>query len=901
MASEKSNATQWMERIAGSGALAKIEAEIKKGGGFSASGAIGSSTTMVAGAFWMKLKSPVLLVTAHLDDADEACEELRGMGCEAVVLPAMEVAPGETSVSIDLLAARLGLVKRFSRREGEQCVIVAAIQSLMQAVPDAAKLDGMLKEFRAGDRIRQSELVKWLDDVGYKRVESLELPGEYAVRGGIVDVFPSGGTPARMDFFGDEIDSIHEIDLDSMGSDRKLERIELAGATVEAVRSDEGSVLMTQYLPAGCVGIISELLEVQEQGRSYYERVADARGIFATHAVFAGMQKHCAAVVDVNHYGAGAFPDRMLDVPVSALPTFAESTPEAFEDLTVLARQLEVFIACQSEGEVARTRELVGELVKDDTAKARIHCEHRYVHRGFVWDASATNGSFALVPHQELFHRYQVRRRVRSTGGGVNRALDNFIDLKPGDYVVHRDHGIARFAGLRAMSEKEGGGGDEFLTLEFAGGAKLHVPASKIELVQKYIGGFRGQPELSSLGGKRWKHQKEKVTEAVRDLAEDMLRLQAERDSRPGIRYPADTTWQKEFEAEFGYEETEDQVSAIAAVKADMGNVTPMDRLICGDVGFGKTEVAMRAAFKAVEFGKQVAVLVPTTVLAEQHERTFRERFADYPFRVESLSRFKTGKEQNTILEAVGQGQVDIVIGTHRLLSADVKFSDLGMVVIDEEQRFGVEHKQRLLSFRATADVLTLSATPIPRTLHMALLGLRDISSLTTPPVDRRAIVTEVISPDRRRIAQALQRELAREGQVYYVHNRVNDIQSVADDVLQMAPDARVIVGHGQMSARELEQVMLKFVRHQADILVSTTIIESGLDIPNANTMIVNNAHAFGLSELHQLRGRVGRSKHRAYCYLVLPKDRTISEVATKRLRALEAFSMLGAGFKIAL
>ena len=426
-------------------------------------------------------------------------------------------------------------------------------------------------------------------------------------------------------------------------------------------------------------------------------------------------------------------------------------------------------------------------------------------------------------------------------------------------------------------------------------------PPSKIDLVQRYVGTPQSRVQLSHLGGKAWPRQKERVREAVRDFATQMLHIQAARQAMSGIRYPADTTWQREFDAEFPYEETEDQLAAIAEVKRDMGDPRPMDRLICGDVGFGKTEIAIRAAFKAAEYGKQVAILVPTTVLAEQHERTVQERFADYPFRIESVSRFKTPKDQKAVLEAVRKGHVDIIIGTHRLLSRDVGFADLGLVIIDEEQRFGVRHKQRLLELRMTADVLILSATPIPRTLHMALLGLRDISSLATPPLDRRAIVTEVIGFDSERIRLAIERELAREGQVFFVHNRVYNIETVAEQVRELVPDARVLVGHGQMSARQLESVMLKFQRQETDILVCTTIIESGIDIPTANTMFVSDAHRFGLSELHQLRGRVGRYKHRAYCYLLLPQDQVVSDIALKRLKAIEQFSMLGAGFKIAL
>ena len=511
--------------------------------------------------------------------------------------------------------------------------------------------------------------------------------------------------------------------------------------------------------------------------------------------------------------------------------------------------------------------------------------------------------ALTLIPHHELFHRFDTGRRVRKVVTPANEAgkavSDAFLDLEVGDYVVHVDHGIAVFSGLRTM--KRQGRSEEYLTLTFDENAKLHVPASQIDLIQKYVGGFSGRPPLSKLGGKRWQKQKDSVAEAVKDLAAELLRVQAARQTQPGIPYPADTPWQQEFEAEFPFEETEDQISAIAAVKRDMSENRPMDRLICGDVGFGKTEVAIRAAFKAAEFGKQVAVLVPTTVLAEQHERSFRARMADYPFTVASLSRFKTGKQQKTTLEKVAKGQVDILIGTHRILSEDIQFADLGLVVIDEEQRFGVEHKNKLLTFRLTADVLTLSATPIPRTLHMSMIGLRDISSLTTAPVDRRAIVTEVVPFDKRRIKQAIIRELNRDGQVYFVHNRVHNIHEIANEIRSLVPDAKVIVGHGQMSPRELEKVMLAFIKRQADVLVSTTIIESGIDIQTANTMLINQANHFGLAELHQLRGRVGRWKHRAYCYLLLPEDKTVSEVAAKRLKAIESYTMLGAGFKIAM
>jgi transcription-repair coupling factor (superfamily II helicase) len=913
--------TAWFDRIADSSSLRELIESISPGGPVAARGVIGSSANITAAAIAQRSGRTVVLVVAHLDEADEALDELESLGIRAEKFPAIEYAPGESGVNVELLAERLALVQRLMDGDAP-AVVIAPIQSLMQHVPRPETMRQVLRVIAPGMTLNAGEFSEWLHEASYRRTSAIENPGEYAMRGGIIDIYPPGGVPARIDLFGDEVDGLFEIDLATMGSDRKLDRIEVIGAAERAIEQHGESLHLADVLPGGSVAVLIEMLELMEQARGYHERVSDSTGIFSPSDVFRKLAKACHATVEVNHLSSATIDDRCVSLPVEPLPGFAENASEAVAELAELPQRCATIVVCQNDGEAARMKELLAEFAPG----ARVEVERRYVHRGFVWGevrgsdrsqgeaaseerAQSCQGgdSLAIVPYHELLHRYHTRRRVRRIAG--SRTMDAFLDLQPGDYVVHRDHGIARFAALRTLDEKRetaGGQGaeaeEEYLTLEFAGRAKLHVPVSKIDLVQKYIGAFTGKPELSTLGGKKWKRQKEQVREAVRDFAAEMLRLQAAREALPGVRYPADTTWQKEFEAEFPYEETEDQLAAIAAIKRDMNDPKPMDRLICGDVGFGKTEVAMRAAFKAAEYGKQVAVLVPTTVLAEQHDRTFRDRFADYPFRIESLSRFKTKKQQTELLHELKLGKIDIIIGTHRLLSKDVKFADLGLVIIDEEQRFGVEHKQKLLQFRATADVLTLSATPIPRTLHMAMLGLRDISSLTTPPLDRRAIVTEVMSYDRRRIGQAIARELAREGQVFFVHNRVYDIESVADDVRRLAPpEARVIVGHGQMPMRELERVMLKFVRGEADILVSTTIIESGIDIPRVNTMIIHHADIFGLAELHQLRGRVGRYKHRAYCYLTVSEDKVLSEVALKRLRAIESFSMLGAGFKIAL
>jgi transcription-repair coupling factor (superfamily II helicase) len=925
-----------------------------------ATGAIGSSTSMAAAAVARSTGRPVILVVAHLDEADEILDELASVGAPAVRLAGLEVLPGETNVSVELFAERLAAVRAMlamAEMPGPAPVIICSIQALMQAVPAPGTLDQLSIVLQRGAMHDMSNLVRWLDRAGYKRLDAAEEPGDFAVRGGILDIFPAGvatavvagggsgtsapsqpGTtgavPVRIDFFGDQIDRITEVDPETMGSDRELEQVELVCANPDAGGGrgkDDSTVNFLTLVPPTAIAFVSETLEVTEQGRGYYERVSDPRGIFGPPAVFKLLKERFSGLAEINQFSAGAATaDLRLELPVAVLPSFSQDAAEAIKELGALTAGHRVVVYCQNPGELQRFQELVVEFAPGEAAK--IESRLAYIHRGFIWSGDVASRRkapappLAVVPYHELLHRFHTRRRsVRLRAG---RAMDTFLDIQPGDYVVHVEHGIARFAGLKVMKplrhRQAAGGTDpgllpaglrdaagektriepqEYLTLEFAGSTRLHVPAMNIDQVQKYIGGMggRGKPQLSTLGGQRWKAQKEKVAESVKDLAAEMLRVRAAREHMPGIRYPGDTAWQKEFEAEFPYEETEDQLATLAEIKKDMQSPRPMDRLVCGDVGFGKTELAIRAAFKAVEFGRQVAVLVPTTVLAEQHERTFRSRYAGYPFRIESVSRFKSDKEARAVLEALRKGHVDVIIGTHRLLSQDVKFADLGLVVIDEEQRFGVEHKERLLRLRLTVDVLTLSATPIPRTLHMAMLGLRDISSLTTPPLDRRAIVTEVIPYNQRRLEQAIARELAREGQVYYVHNRVHDIRSVADDVQRLAPSARIVVGHGQMNPHELEDVMLKFMRRQADILVSTTIIESGIDIATANTMIIDNADRFGLAELHQLRGRVGRYKHRAYCYLLLPPDRAVKEVAQKRLKAIEQYSMLGAGFKIAM
>jgi transcription-repair coupling factor (superfamily II helicase) len=503
-----------------------------------------------------------------------------------------------------------------------------------------------------------------------------------------------------------------------------------------------------------------------------------------------------------------------------------------------------------------------------------------------------------VISDHELFHREAIRR-VTPRHRYESRAIDSFLDLDEGDLIVHLSHGIGIYRGMQMLEKR--GQVEEHLIIEFAEGTRIYVPVSKIELVQKYVGGAKSAPTLSRVGSSTWEHRKDRVAAAVMDMASELIDLHAIRASQPGISYPEDSAWQQDFETAFPYQETDDQLRAMQDIRADMSRSRPMDRLICGDVGYGKTELAMRAAFKAVDYGKQVAVLVPTTVLAEQHFRTFTQRMAEFPFTVEVLSRFKTKAEQRATLERLAAGQVDIIIGTHRLVQNDVAFHDLGLVVIDEEQRFGVEHKEKLKALRRTVDVMTLTATPIPRTLHMSLLGIRDISNLETPPHDRLAIETRIARFDPLLIRNAIVRELNRDGQVYFVHNRVHSIWAMAHRLQEIVPEATILIGHGQMGEHELEKTMLDFVEHRADILVATTIIESGLDIPNVNTIFINDADRYGLADLHQLRGRVGRYKHRAYSYLLLDPQRPVTTDASKRLKAIEEFTELGAGFKIAM
>jgi len=877
----------------------------------SANGLWGSAVAAVAASLRDHLHRPILLVCGHLDEGDDLADDVELFsGRRPEIVPALELGGTLGRASEELVSRRLQLVARLAQQSKGDVNnfpdIVAPIQALMQSVPSREELIHQVITLRQGQEFEAEKLIVWLSEHGYNRLEQVEVPGDFAVRGGIIDVYIPGefkgeevGLAVRIDFFGDQIESIKRFNLDTLGSGDVLDSVELLD--IKGKIDSTSSTHLLSYLHPDTIVVLWAPLEIAEQSRSYLDRLPEAGGIYPLQALLRLMSQF--ARLELSQFDQGASTALVagqnvphVHLPIQSLQRFETDAKHALKELEELTATHDVTVFCEKEGE----RQRFAELLEGDKKglSDRVATPVGYLHHGFVMEAEGTDGRpIALLGHHELFHRYEQRRRVKKVI--ASRPVDSFLDLKVGDYVVHVAHGIAKFTGIQTITKD--GKSEEYLTLRFAENAALHVPATRINLIQKYIGGFHGHPQLSRLGSGAWEKQKAKVAEAVMDMAAELIEVQAARAAQMGVPYPPDTEWQKEFEAEFPYEPTVDQVTGAEDIKQDMQKPRPMDRLLCGDVGYGKTELAMRAAFKAVEYGKQVAILVPTTVLAEQHYRSFKERMANYPIAIESLSRFKTAKEQKDTVKRAASGEVDIVIGTHRIVSKDVHFSDLGLVVIDEEQRFGVTHKERLKQMRKTVDVLTMSATPIPRTLHMSMLGLRDISSLTTAPQDRRSVVTEVMSYDKQRIKMAIQRELQREGQVYFVHNRVYNILDVAEEIQQMVPDARIIIGHGQMREGELEDVMMKFIRHEADILVCTTIIESGLDIPNANTIFINKADRFGLSELHQLRGRVGRYKHRAYCYLLLPADRPVTPVAAKRLKAIEEYSHLGAGFKIAM
>ena len=879
------------------------------------SGTWGSFAPMLAVHIQQKLQRPVVYLCPHIDDAEKAADDLSTfLGRRVQTFSAWEGQLDLPDATDEIRSERLRISIKISE-SSENFLVAAGVQAICQPIPKMGVVSKNSLRLEVNQKVSPEAIASWLVDNSFENVEKVDLPGQFAKRGGIVDIFSpllkysiakgngaagrqtaDGEGAVRVEFFGDQIESIRSINLDSQRSTADYQGIEVV-STVCGRDADQQEMFI-DILPKDAIILLDEPGDIQDVAQVYLERVEDRTQLYSWDKIHTAISRF--TVIQLSKFAIGN-PDEYLHLNIKSVEQFqrqgASLWAEHKQSLEALAERAaagsDVYFYCETAAELKRIEEIIKQ-------------SHHHVSEHFKLAVGFINKGFCIeslnaivISHHEVFGQYTVRRRQRPLRASM--PIDTLEDLNVGDYVVHISYGIGKYLGVRTIAKEAGAG--EFLTIEYADKAKIHVSAANINLVQKYIGTSPKRPQLSKLGSKKWERQKQKAAESVNELAAVLLENQAKRQAMGGIAYEADGQWQLEFEESFSYQETADQLTAIEQIKGDMQEAIAMDRLLCGDVGYGKTEVAMRAAFKSVMGGKQVAVLVPTTVLSVQHHRTFTERFADFPVSIEVLNRFRTAREARDIVSRAKEARVDIVIGTHRLLSGDVGFADLGLLIIDEEQRFGVEAKEKLKRLRVNVDVLTMTATPIPRTLHMAMLGLRDISSLGTPPLDRRSVVTQVTSYNDELIRKAILLELNRQGQVFFLHNRVQSIERKAADIRKLIGDtgARIAIAHGQMTKHQLEKSMVDFVLGKIDVLVCTTIIESGLDIPNANTIFIDNADRFGLAELHQLRGRVGRYKHRAYAYMLLPKSRTVTPIAAKRLKAIEEYSHLGAGFRIAL
>jgi transcription-repair coupling factor (superfamily II helicase) len=808
-----------------------------------------------------------------------------------------------------------------------QLLIISTPAALLQPVPALEAFAARELTLVRGEPLSFTGLLEQLRALDYDSEAVCESPGHYAIRGGIIDVYPVTATqPYRLDFFGDELEEIRAFDPVTQRSGEKIDRITLSASP--RVKLDPAKTGLADYLPPTSHLALIEpaLLEMSFSGfaREGFDGFSPLAARSSAHFGLSDLDEATALLAEpateitwdtesLAHHRT--YPDDAL-VAQERLQVESESRERFLRQVATWKKAgYAIAVVASKEGEEQRIREILAEdsslkNLKPQFLRGGLNEGFRCTFRGDATLVLETSRGKAVPPvglvvvtETEIFGRQRARRATGTVRATAQRAqvdqLLDFSELVEGDFVVHLQHGIALYRGLSKLDTAQGT--REVITLEFDDHVTLHVPLQESHLISRYVGLSKSKPQLGRIGSGRWEKARQAAERSTIDLAAELLRIHAEREAQPGFACPPDTAWQREFEGSFAYTETRDQLKAITDTKADMERTRPMDRLICGDVGFGKTEVAIRAAFKAVQSGRQVALLVPTTVLAQQHLNTFRERMAGYPIAIEMVSRFRTRAEQKKIIEATTLGQVDILIGTHRLLQADAKFRELGLVIIDEEQRFGVKHKEAFKRMRTTVDVLSMSATPIPRTLYMALTGARDLSVIETPPTNRHPIQTIVKTYEEQVVVDAIRHEIRRGGQVFYLHNRIMTIELVAARLRQLMPDLTIGVGHGQMDADDLEHIMTDFVAHKYQVLICTTIIESGLDIPNCNTIIIEGADRFGLSQLYQLRGRVGRFKHQAYAYLLLHRHTKLLEIARQRLTAMRQNNQLGAGFRIAM
>jgi transcription-repair coupling factor (superfamily II helicase) len=827
-----------------------------------------------------------LVLAASLPEARSWAQDLRFFGAPAVEFPEREPRLWRGGRQREADAERALICRRLL--SGEPLVVVATPAAFAVSLPAPGAFSAATLRLSVGDSLDRELLLEALASAGYERVDTVVEVGQWSLRGGIVDVFaPTHPAPARLEFFGDEIESIRLFDPTSQRSHASLDELVVLPLEGAADGSAPDPADLIAYLPATAAVVI-------DSPRVLDEVAAETPDQPPLGERLAPRQRVELELVP----GASGPPGFTLET--QSVGRYSGRFAQLAEEIRGWRREgFRVRLVAADGHQAEHLRQILREHGLEAADAAGLGTAD-----GLAVVVGECSSGFAIpalglivLTEAEMFGaRRRTLRRPRYQRGSPITA---FTDLAVGDLVVHDDHGIGRYLGLRTMHVGDRDG--DYLLLEYADGNQLYLPVERLDLISKYLGGDATAARLDRLGGASWQRVKESVRAALREMAEELLKLYARRAVAEGHGFASDTAWQREFEAAFRFEETADQLRAIADVKQDMESNRPMDRLVAGDVGYGKTEVALRAAFKAVADGMQVAVLVPTTVLAQQHWATFAERFAAFPARVELLSRFRSPAEQKAVVEGLRGGTVDVVIGTHRLLSGDVAFKRLGLLIVDEEHRFGVAHKERLKQFRAAVDVLALTATPIPRTLYMSLSGARDMSVIETPPLDRLPVETMIRRFDKAVIREAVERELRRGGQVFFVHNRVQSLPSMARLLSELVPDARLVMAHGQMRERELEAAMVKYVSGQADVLVSTAIIESGLDIPASNTIIVNRADRFGLAQLYQLRGRVGRERQQAFCYLLIPADGRVDEQAQRRLRVLQELTDLGSGFKLAL
>ncbi len=802
------------------------------------------------------------------------------------------------SLQIDLTHSTASLETLVALTRNTSSIVTAAVGSVARSIPSPDVLRQQIVELEAGKEYPFTQLLELLAEWGFVKKDFVEEYGDYAVRGGIVDVYPyTGDNPLRIDFWGDTIESIREFDVQSQRSINERTSALLVGYNLEQEIATSATASLFDYLPSNAIILIEEPVLCQ---RELEELVKEGCTL---QFDWTDIEKKVSQLARVVHSTFQTSSSVQVDFASLPHPPINASIKRLIEHLHVYSQKnLNVVLLCDTQQEATRLSELIEEELtapERETSDNRSNNPLQYtilptaLHKGFVYPAA----NIAVLTEHEIFERLKKRGISRRRFKGITQK--ELFQLRRGDYVVHQDYGIGKFAGLNKI--KINGVETEVMKLVYEGGDTLYVNLNFINRIQKYSSQEGVTPKLSKLGTPDWERLKARAHKKVKDIARDLITLYARRKMEQGFACAPDTHWQKELEASFLYEDTPDQARTTLEVKRDMESSSPMDRLVCGDVGFGKTEIAVRAAFKAVMNGKQVAVLVPTTILAQQHYFTFRDRVERYSVRVEMLNRFKTKKEQQQIIQQLQQGNIDIIIGTHRLLSKDVQFKDLGLLIIDEEHRFGVAAKEQLRQLRATIDTLTLTATPIPRTLQFSLLGARDLSLITTPPRNRLPVHTEIAQYDKQLIREAIVRELQRGGQVFFVHDRIQDIDIVQRNLEELVPNARFKVAHGQMKGHDLEKTMMEFLEKRFDVLICTKIIESGIDIPNVNTMIINRADRFGLAELYQLRGRVGRSNVQAYTYLLTPPFSVLPRQTLRKLQALEEFTELGSGFNLAL